>query len=55
MDGAVDVRERANLLAPRRGRKNYISKLRGLGEEEVLDDDEAVALGEDAPDPLQVR
>ena len=47
--GAVDVRERAQLLAPARGRQHDVREPRGLRQEHVLDDDHQVVPLEDSP------
>ena len=50
MDDSIDVGEASRLLTPPRCRQYDVGELGGLGEEEVLDDGEALVAGQDSAD-----
>ena len=54
MHRAVGVRQRPGLLAPSRGRQHDVGEPRGLGEEEVLHDDQQLPAREDRADASEV-
>ena len=54
MDGAIGVREGADLLAPRGRREDDIGEPGRLGQVKVLDDDEQVIAAQDVADPADV-